>query len=167
MDLQQELKNQLFYDENTGIFTRKISKSRRLKVGDVAGYKNNEGYIHFRFNGKTIKAHRAAWIYCYGEIPFQIDHINGNVSDNRILNLRSCTQSQNQKNKQISKSNTSGFKGVSYNKKLKVFFARASINKKSYWLGQYTKAEDASLAYINFAKNNHGEFFNSNVARIL
>ena len=60
-----------------------------------------------------------------------IDHIDENKSNNNVENLRWATNQDNQFNSGISKNNTSGFKGISYNKKLKKYSARICINNIS------------------------------------
>ena len=106
-----------------------------------------------------LKAHRLAWFFVYGEWPQkQIDHINGNKSDNRISNLRLATASQNLSNKGITKSNTSGYKGVSFNRTKKKWMASIKVNKKSINLGYFLTPEEASEAYKAAAIKHHGEF---------
>lgn len=82
---QEILKLHLDYNQNTGVFIRRISLCNRVKIGDVAGNTNLQGYVAIRVLGKLYKAHRLAWLYVYGEFPRDIDHINGVKSDNRIV----------------------------------------------------------------------------------
>ena len=67
-----------------------------------------------------------------------IDHINGNVLDNRRCNLRLCISADNIKNQSISRRNTSGFKGVHYQKKRKKpWTASIRVNRKNIFLGRF------------------------------
>jgi hypothetical protein len=118
------LYNLLAYDADTGMLTWKKrcidpSKSEQPQktwnsryAGKQAGW-NNRGYISIRLFKKGYLAHRLAWAMHYGVWPTQlIDHINGDSSDNRIVNLRQTTQSENMRNKRIRADNTSGYVGV-------------------------------------------------------
>ena len=113
MITQEQLKELLHYNPDTGIFTWKRRPSNRVSVGDNAGHLNRDGYIDLTVNGFKQGAHRFAWLYIYGFLPLgHIDHINGNRSDNRIVNIRDGTQLENNKNKSKLKSNKSGVTGV-------------------------------------------------------
>lgn len=62
-------------------------------------YVNTGGYLCGHFDRISITAHRAAWAIHYGYWPDEIDHINGDRTDNRIENLRDVSRSENNKNK--------------------------------------------------------------------
>ena len=76
-----------------------------------------------------------------------IDHINQNPLDNRRCNLRYITKSENSINSKIPITNTSGYKGVSWNKKRKKWEAYITINQIKKNLGCFIEIEDASNAY--------------------
>lgn len=95
-----------------------------------------------------------------------VDHINGDTFDNRRVNLRVCTHSENMRNRVKSSNNTSGYKGVSF-VKAKAHYKpwRAFItdtNKKKIHLGYYATKEEAAEAYNARAVIYHGEFANLN-----
>ena len=99
---QEELKRQLHYNPNIGIFRRKIANSNRVKIGDIAGSKNKRGYIIIKINNKLYRAHRLAWLYTHGYLPeHEIHHINEFKYDNRIDNLEHLTPSCHQKTKKL------------------------------------------------------------------
>jgi len=87
-----------------------------------------------------------------------IDHINGNPLDNRRINLRPATASQNQQNRTAPRSNTSGFKGVSWDAKCCRWFARIYVDGRAVRLGGYETAEEAGRAYDSAALEYHGPF---------
>ena len=97
------VQNNLCYDKETGVFTWKSPKQGR-KMGVAVGSKSPSGYLVITIGQKSYWAHRLAWIYCHGEIQenMVIDHINGVRNDNRIVNLRPCSHSENMQNRGIS-----------------------------------------------------------------
>jgi formate-dependent nitrite reductase cytochrome c552 subunit len=86
------------------------------------------------------------------------DHKNNNPLDNRRENLRICTNSQNQMNTKVQINNTSGFKGVVWNKIAKKWVAQIKLNNKLKNLGYYINIKDAARAYNAAAIKLHGEF---------
>lgn len=72
-----------------GFLTRVV---RTSGIGDKCGTVNFNGYLQIRVHGKVYLAHRLIWLYHYKKWPKQIDHINRNRLDNRIENLRDCSQ---------------------------------------------------------------------------
>jgi len=91
-----------------------------------------------------------------------IDHKNNNRLDNRLNNLRVCTQAENSKNQRLRKNNISGYKGVSEH--TNGFRARIKVNYKQIELGIYTTALEAAKAYDKAAKGLHGEYARLNDA---
>ena len=151
-----ELKEILDYDPNTGIFTWKVNIAKNKFAGSIAGNVNNNGYYVITLYRKTYSAHRLAWFYVYGNWPIKdIDHINGNRIDNRIINLRECNQSENQQNRKINKNNSSGYIGVSYHKKEKKWRSRIKVNNKLINLGSFDTPELAHEKYLEAKKEYH------------
>jgi len=160
MITQERLKELLHYDHDTGVFTRIYSTSKRIKVGDVAGSLDKKGYIVIGINGKIYKSHRLAWLYVYGTWPKEfIDHVNGIRNDNRIVNLREATWTENMRNRSVHINNTSGFRCVTWNKDKCKWQSYFRLNGKQKHLGLFDTAEDASDAYHQWAKLVHGEFY--------
>lgn len=158
MVTQDELKEILDYDPETGIFRWK-SPRQKIKVGDVAGTLNHNGYRFIKINGKLYLEHRLAWLYVYGEWPKDmIDHVNGTRDDNRIENLREATRSENKWNQTKPITNTSGYKGACWHKASQKWDARIAINNKRKHLGLFDSPEEAYEAYCKAAKELHGEF---------
>lgn len=140
---QDLIKNLFVYDHETGLLTRKSNNTPILNP-------NQRGYIQVRIGDKKYQSHRLIWVYVNGSIPkgFQIDHINGDKSDNRLINLRLANgQSDNNQNTSIYKNNTSGYPGVSWSKKNKKWFSQIRQNKEKHFLGYYDSKEEAFEAY--------------------
>ncbi len=154
---QSELKELLDYNPDTGIFIWKV-KSTYKKIGDIAGYEAQDGYVRIKIKSIYYTAHKLAWIYSYNENPELIDHINLKKNDNRICNLRKATKSQNQYNKAIQKNNTSGIKGVNWNCNAKKWMAITTINGKNKNLGYFDDIALAEKTVIEARLKHHGEF---------
>ena len=160
------IKSILNYDPDTGIFTWKVSNTNRVKVGQIAGYlcphqKNpNQKYYKIGINGKLYMLHRLAFYYVTSIDPAknEVDHINGNSLDNKFKNLRLANRANNTKNCRKHKDNTSGFKGVSWDKKLKKWRAQIKVNNKQINLGSYTNKFYAAVVYTRAAKHYFGEW---------
>ena len=84
----------------------------------------------------------------------QVDHINGDGTDNRRSNLRISTQQQNQMNKRMK----TKYKGICFHKPTKTWGARIWINRKKISLGYHKTPEKAALAYNKVAKELFGDF---------
>ena len=110
------LEDALTYDKETGRLVwryRGVPKFDTRFAEKIAGTKTATGYIHIRFGGKFYLAHRVAWKLVHGSWPnLEIDHINGDKSDNRLHNLRVCTTGENRKNMPKRKNKTSQYVGV-------------------------------------------------------
>jgi hypothetical protein len=127
---QEQLKEILNYNPETGDFTWKKQVSNSVKIGEVAGNVSN-GYRQIKINSKLYRAHRLAWLYLNGSFPInEIDHINHIKDDNRVINLREATRKENLMNVGMLKSNTSGVMGVSMHKKTKKWLSSIQVNKK-------------------------------------
>lgn len=165
---QERLKAVLDYNQNTGVFTWKISTGPRSVIGKPAGSYDVKGYVVIAIDTKTRKAHRLAWLYIYGDFPQGtrpfIDHINGNPADNRLVNLRVSSGVENSRNRFKTSTNETGFKGVSWdrnnrgNKKFKAQI-RNPVTGRNENLGRYLTPEEASLAYENKSKEYYGDFY--------
>ena len=161
MFTQNELKNQLTYNHDTGLFTKTL-KTPKIFTNKICGCLTAQGYIVIVLNKISYKAHRLAWFYVNGKWPVkQIDHINGIKNDNRIINLREATNSENQKNRGKQSNNTSGYKGVSFHKLSNKWIAKATLNGIKNHIGLFVTPEQARDAYQNFAQKNHINFYYS------
>jgi len=157
---QDELKKVLEYDPITGLFTWLIRPSMAVKIGNVAG-STNDGYVRIKVGPKRYLAHVLVWFYVTGSWPeHEIDHKDGDGTNNRYDNLRPATHGQNMMNKTTWAG--SGYKGVSWSKHTKKYRARIQVNKKTHELGDYKSAVEAAKVYDAAAREHHGEFAKTN-----
>ena len=113
---------------------------------------DNYDYCYGEIFNKTYKAHRVIWLWFYGKWPDnQIDHLDGVTRNNRINNLNDKTQNENLKNQKFRKNNTSGFKGVCWDKRKNKWRAQIRADGKSKYLGLFSTSEQARAAYIEAA----------------
>jgi hypothetical protein len=130
------------------------------KNNKIAGSLKPTGYTVVEINNKGVMAHRIIWSMHNGSFDGQIDHINGNRSDNRIENLRLVNQEQNQWNRKINKNNTIGIKGIRLRKDNNKYEARLCVNKKRMVLGSFADLELAELVVIEARDKYHRKFAN-------
>jgi hypothetical protein len=144
----ERLREVLDYDPETGVFTWRIKTSKKVIVGNIAGFHLHHGYLRIKVDKTDFLSHRLAWHHWYGEWPQHgLDHINGVRSDNRITNLRSVPQSINRQNQRIAHGHSkTGLLGVHVHRNR--FEARIQVNGKTISLGGYASAEEANLAYL-------------------
>lgn len=120
------------------------------------------GYLVGSIFDVKYKAHRVAWVLVHGEWPVgDVDHINGDSSDNRASNLRLATRSENMRNRGATKRGTSGLKGVSWDSGRRLWKAQIRHNYKNSFLGRFESEADAHAAYIDAMNQLHGGFSNS------
>lgn len=135
----------LNYDPETGVFTRIKSNSNAHKAGEPAGcVRPGSGYVYIKIGSRPYPAHRLAFVIMTGRWPEnEVDHINGDRADNRWINLRPATRSQNMRNKATYKTSTSGTTGVHFHVRTRRWQARIQINGKRIALGSFDNQEDA------------------------
>ena len=101
-------------------------------------------------DGVSQYAHRLAWLYVHGVWPpHEVDHINGDRSDNRIANLRLATRQQNSENRHGAQSNSkTGLVGVSWHKRAGKWQAHIRVKGRTRYLGLFESTQDACMAYL-------------------
>jgi len=158
---QEEVREMFSYNEKTGdlVWFKRNDKHNNRLIGKVAGSLNTDGYLRISIRSKIYLAHRLVWLHVHGTWPEQdLDHINGNKSDNRIANLREATDSENNQNRKVRNSNnTSGYPGVYWLDERQKARALISINGKMIHLGYYDTKEEA-IAARQEAKNIYHTF---------
>lgn len=142
---QKRLKELFNYCPDSGDLTR--SKGVRGAKQGVARSVNACGYIVIRIDYKLYLAHRLAWLYVHGKLPCgEIDHINGTRDDNRIINIREVSHTDNMKNASIKSNNKSGVTGVIWSEKKKRWHSFIHISGKKMHLGSFKNKDGAVKA---------------------
>lgn len=145
----------LQYDSSTGLFRHVPPCSNSARREWHAGSYNGEGRLTVWFGGRNCPAGRAAWELHYGSSPIgTIDHKDGDVTNNRINNLRDVTQGINNENIRKPRAhNVLGIQGVK--RKGSRFLARISVGGTSVHIGSYKTSEEASAAYVEAKRRVH------------
>lgn len=110
-------------------------------------YAMRKGHLQGRIFNRSFLAHRVAWAIHHGVWPtHQIDHINGDPSDNRAANLRDVPNKENHRNMKRPTSNTSGVVGVQWVSRFNLWLASIGIDGKTVYLGMFKRFQDAVTA---------------------
>ena len=107
---------------------------------------NTQGYWQVRISGKLYLGHRLAWFLAFGKWPTEIDHINGDRADNRLVNLREVERVDNTRNRKTPCTNTSGVMGVSWDAANSKWQAAIWVDGKSIKLGRHKNFGEACAA---------------------
>ena len=177
MPSQEYLKECFDYNPETGILmwkqrpqhhystdTNFIGSNKRF-LNKVAGTLNkNMGYLSVKVQDSNFRVHRIIWKLVTGNEPlYEIDHINNIRDDNRFINLREATSSENGRNRLMRSDNTSGVKGVCWDKESGKWLAQIWYDNKNMKVGRHRTIEQAEEAirlkrielYTDYY--NHGE----------
>ena len=146
------------FDYKDGMLYWKISPAKNVKEGMRAGHVSKNGYERIKFNKNLYFSHRLIFLMHYGYFPKEIDHIDGNPSNNNIGNLRSCNHLSNMKNTKIQKNNTSGIKGVSWHKSTNKWRVQIGVDGKVKHIGTFDDLELAKTVAIDMRNKFHGNF---------
>jgi len=148
----------MFHLTEDGRLINKSAQTSR-RIGDFADKHDRRGYRSLFVDGKLQFAHRVIWKMAHGKDPIgYLDHINGDILDNRPENLREASHSQNMFNRKRSLHNTSGVKGICFRKDTGVWRAYISHEGKRLNLGQFNKIEDAEVVLNKAREKLHGKF---------
>lgn len=156
-DQSDLIKSVIRYEPSTGKFFWLKRTGGASKAGiEAFGTNDGRGYVRIGIFGHIYKAHRLAMFLSYGKFPdMEIDHINGNKSDNRLINLREVCRETNQQNCIYAyKNNSTGLLGVSQHKP-GVWRARLCVEGKNKSLGLFSSPELAHEAYKTAKRSLH------------
>jgi len=154
----QELLEVMDYDPITGIFIWKKCRKPQLN-GKPVGYSCRKGYLLTEVANQKYFLHKLAWYYVTGSYPTGIiDHIDTDKTNNKINNLREATINQNVWNMSISRRNTSGVKGISYDPQRKKWRATLMVDRKEVLHKRFDLLSDAEDAIREAREKFHGEY---------
>lgn len=156
MITQQKVKE--IFDYKDGCLYWKIRHGSLGIVGKKAGSLMQNGYYITKINGKSYLIHRLIYLWHYGFLPKELDHIDKNSLNNRIENLRQATRKENACNRGLPKNNTSGYKNVVWNNKSRKWLVRLRIDGKEKDFGYYHDIELAGLVAEEARNKYHKEF---------
>lgn len=161
---QSHLKEILYYNPHVGVFVW-CNKKRPSKYGKTAGVAcKSSGYIKIAIAGKNYSAQLLVWLYVHGRFSeLQIDHRDGDKTNNLLSNLREAKPSQNSMNAALSAANKSGVKGVSFCNTTKKWLAQIDSGGKVAYRKSFKNLEDAEREIKKARENLHGEFCNHGV----
>lgn len=155
----QVVRKLLIYDPSTGklywrprdLETAKNDRYVKMWNTRTAGREaftstNKKGYRVGAIYNKLYTAHRIIWLYVYGNLPNEIDHINGKRDENFIMNLRDVTHIENHRNVGINRHNKTGVSGVHWSKRENKWIARINDVNKNIRLGCFSNFDDAVQA---------------------
>lgn len=144
------------YTPESGFLHWRIGMGSRGRPGARAGSLSAQGYLVVGVDGlRNLFAHRVAWAVHYGSWPAgEVDHINGDRTDNRIANLRDVATRENHQNmRKARRDNKTGLLGVSPRKGR--FRSQIQVAGKKRWLGEFDTAEAAHAAYVDAKRKLH------------
>jgi hypothetical protein len=126
-------------------------------AGSLAGNVRRDGYVAIGFRGRVFKLHRVLFLHYHGYLPREIDHIDGNPTNNRISNLRPVTHAQNTRNAKLRKNSRTGVKNVRCrgNGRWEV---RLRVDGRCVSFGCFASLADASAAAKQARETAYGEF---------
>lgn len=155
----ERLRSLLDYDCSTGELTWKCYRAPNAQEGDIAGVIARDGYRQVYIDNRPYKAHRLVWLWMTGEWPTgSIDHRDMDRANNAWGNLRAATVSQNAANCGKRSFNTSGFKGVTFDRRKRRWMAQIQIDGRCNHLGYHDTPAAAHEAYVAAAQSIYGEF---------
>jgi hypothetical protein len=148
--LLEVLKDRFTYVAEYGQFLyRKPPKRNYYLMNEVAGsYDKSTGYHRIRIDGKLYKVHHLVWLYETGDLPKEIDHINGKRADNRFENLREVTRRKNCQNREAHRKGR--LHGASKIKNR--WRSYTTVNGKQVHLGCYATEKEANAVAVSYEK---------------
>lgn len=145
----KDMRKLLRYEPDTGKLywlprDGKKSWNTRFSGKEAFTATHDKGYKRGAINGISYYAQRVIWAIVHDEIAIQIDHINGNRTDNRIENLRSVDRTENARNAKEKRTNTSGVTGVSPH--CGKWMVTIGVKSKTKYIGIFSEKNEAIAA---------------------
>jgi len=156
--IRGEVAEIVLYNKNGNECNRAIIDTQGVeKIKHFKWHETGQGRVATRINDKMVLLQHII-IGLKQNKATQVDHIDRNVLNNRKANLRICTHTQNARNAGIGKNNTSGYKGVCWNKRKSKWMVEIMADRKRFFLGYFKNKLDAAKAYNAGAIKYHGKF---------
>lgn len=156
-EMVSEVARQHFdYDASTGSLRWRTKPRGRTKVGALVGAKRSDGYLGMKFKGRNYLVHRVIWLLIHGEWPTaDVDHIDGNRSNNALANLRDVPRAMNSQNVRRARVNNleSGLLGAT--KRGRKWQASIGVDGMRKYLGVFETPQLAHQAYVNAKRALH------------
>lgn len=149
------LREHISYDPVSGRLVCEKDFGRKHKAGDTVGTISGTGYVGFYFGGRYVLGHRAAWALYTGDWPLEeVDHKDGNRSNNALANLRQASHAENMQNRPVQKNNKSGIPGVRQSSSGR-WCAEIESGGKRIWVGRFSTRDEAANACAAARKRHH------------
>lgn len=152
----REVSETVSYDPLTGEF-RWLRTHSRYVAGEVAGRKAAKGYRGLTLNKVPVLCHRLAWFIMTGAWPPQdVDHENGNRSDNRFSNLRPGSRGFNMQNlRRAHVDSESQLLGAYFDKRRGTWYSKIAKEGRTLHMGPFGNAVEANAAYLRVKRQIH------------
>jgi hypothetical protein len=147
------------YIDGKLFYKKKLAINSKNKIGNEVGYLTDGRYKSVVIFQKRYYLHRLIFLFHHGHLPKIIDHIDGNILNNKIENLRSCTQQQNTFNSKCKSNNKTGIKNICWNKTKNKYEVFLSVNKKSKYFGSYNDIDYAIFIADAMRHKYHKEYY--------
>jgi len=162
-----DVSNAFSYDETTGHLYWKIKPSNKINVGQIAGYtylhtESGKSYRYVTFNKSRYGSHLIIWLLMTGSYVKEIDHIDGDGTNNKWGNLRPVTRLVNSRNTRLRSNNKSGHVGVLWDTRCGKWMSQITVRQKVIFPGRFRCIVEAigvrraASEKYNFYKN-HGQ----------
>lgn len=144
-----------YSEESSSGLVWRVNRGQNFIKGKETGYSDGKGYLQFTFRYRKYKNSRVIYFLNTGIDPEekQVDHIDGDILNNKIYNLRLATSKQNSHNRKKSKANTSGVTGVYWDKRRNKYMSNIICNGKLLGLGRFDDFSEAVAVRIAAGKD--------------
>lgn len=154
--ITKERLQEMFVYSDGNLYWKKPRK--KVVVGSKAGALSGRGYMDVKIDQKIYKLHRLIFMWHHGYMPEFVDHVDCERLNNKIENLREATASQNKWNQPVPKNNTSGIKGVCFDKTKNKWKGYVGYQGKDKHIGNFDSIDDAKIAVEKTRGELHGQF---------
>lgn len=162
-ELRESMRAILRLNDNKDGFVWVNSRGGKALAGTPAGSVRKDGYINLSILKSNYLLHRLMWLWYYGEFDegMEIDHIDGDKSNNAIYNLRLATRQENATNRGVQSNNKSGIKNVFLDKRSGKWLVKMKVQDKYKWFGLHESLELAELVAVEASSKYQGTFARS------